>query len=300
LLFLGTIGFIYNHEEAVALENLHVETKQIKDDIQLQIHSDKENLSTIASFAEKLYADGKDINTVFHAFESIGLIEKLVILLPDNTLISRKGEFLPDIQIDFEQELKKGEYTSGRVLSFTPPARNIVRNAVHITHDGEVIGILYGIIELDKLQGRYSEMVDELNAQLYIYENGNGTFIVDSFRNQSLDNINDLKNYTYKKVGARNALAISRVSFAGIIQMDGERIGHIAVAFGAIGDMVIRYRELEKMLEGKTVSEAKALKEEFLAAYEETIRPIKGRVSADYRKMVCMNLLREFLEEKGM
>ena len=199
LLFLGTIGFIYNHEEAVALENLHVETKQIKDDIQLQIHSDKENLSTIASFAEKLYADGKDINTVFHAFESIGLIEKLVILLPDNTLISRKGEFLPDIQIDFEEELKKGEYTSGRVLSFTPPARNIVRNAVHITHEGEVIGILYGIIELDKLQDRYSEMVEELNAQLYIYENGNGAFIVDSFHNQSLDNINDLKNYTYKK-----------------------------------------------------------------------------------------------------
>ena len=85
------------------------------------------------------------------------------------------------------------------MLSFTPPERNIVRNAVHITHEGKVIGILYGIIELDKLQDRYSEMVQELNAQLYIYENGNGTFIVDSFRNQSLDNINDLMNYTYKK-----------------------------------------------------------------------------------------------------
>lgn len=109
-----------------------------------------------------------------------------------------------------------------------------------------------------------------------------------------------LENYSYKKVGARNALAISRVSFAGIIRMEGDKISHIAVAFGAVGDTVIRFRDLECMLEGKTLEEAKKLKEEFLAGYEKAICPIRGRVSAEYRKKVCMNLLKEFLKEKGI
>lgn len=109
-----------------------------------------------------------------------------------------------------------------------------------------------------------------------------------------------LDNYSYKKVGARNALAISRVSFAGIIQMDGDVIRHIAVAFGAVEGTVVRRRELEKLLEGKTIAEAKELKEQFVNSYEEAICPIRGRVSADYRKKVCMKLLNRFLEEKGI
>ena len=54
------------------------------------------------------------------------------------------------------------------------------------------------------------------------------------------------------------------------------------------------------MLIGKTIEEAKALKADFLAAYVEAIQPIRGRVSADYRKKVCMNLLGDFLTEKGI
>lgn len=109
-----------------------------------------------------------------------------------------------------------------------------------------------------------------------------------------------LDNYYYKKVGARNALAISRVSFAGIIQTDGDVIRHIAAAFGAVEGTVVRHKELEAMLEGKTLSEAEKLKADFLKAYEKAINPIRGRVSADYRKTVCMNLLGEFLTEKGI
>ncbi len=107
-------------------------------------------------------------------------------------------------------------------------------------------------------------------------------------------------NYGYQKVGARKALAISRVSFAGIIEMDGNLIKHFAVAFGSIEDVVCRHRELEKMLEGKSLAEAKAIKEDFLTAYDQAIHPIKGRVSSEYRKKVCLNLLRDFLHEKGI
>lgn len=109
-----------------------------------------------------------------------------------------------------------------------------------------------------------------------------------------------LENYYYEKVGGRNALAISRVSFAGVFAEEDGRITNIAAAFGAVADTVLRYRDLEAMLIGKTIEEAKAQKSDFLNAYAERMTLTRGRVSAEYRKTVCMNLLGEFLAKFGI
>lgn len=110
----------------------------------------------------------------------------------------------------------------------------------------------------------------------------------------------NLDNYYYKKVGGRNALAISRVSFAGLLDVADGKITRFAAAFGAVADTVLRYKELEATLIGKTVEEAKAAKAELLKAYSEKMVLTRGRVSAEYRKTVCLNLLKDFLEEKGL
>ncbi len=109
-----------------------------------------------------------------------------------------------------------------------------------------------------------------------------------------------LENYYYKKVGGRNALAISRVSFAGLISIKDGRIENFAAAFGAVSDTVLRFKDLEAMMIGKTLNDAKAVKENFLAAYKERMVLTRGRVSSEYRKAVCMNLLKDFLDEKGI
>jgi len=110
------------------------------------------------------------------------------------------------------------------------------------------------------------------------------------------------KNYYYTKVGARNALAIARTSFAGILDVDTESktIRNIAVTFGAVKDTIIRHPEIDEMLNGKTVSEAKGLKEAYISAYNEAIKPRPGRVSVEYRKSICMNLLNDFLSMNGI
>jgi xanthine dehydrogenase FAD-binding subunit len=109
-----------------------------------------------------------------------------------------------------------------------------------------------------------------------------------------------LSNYYYKKVGARDALAISRVSFAAILTVADRKILNCMTAFGAVSDVIIRRAEIDAMLIGKTIDEAKAVKEEYVAAYDQAIVPIKGRISAEYRKAVCMNLLRDFLNSNGI
>ncbi|MCR5661193.1 MAG: FAD binding domain-containing protein [bacterium] len=109
-----------------------------------------------------------------------------------------------------------------------------------------------------------------------------------------------LDNYYYEKVGGREALAISRVSFAGLIDIKDGRIASIAAAFGAVADTVLRYRDIEAMLTGKTIEEAKALRADFIKAYADRMVLTRGRVSAEYRKAVCMNLLGAFLDKFGI
>ena len=109
-----------------------------------------------------------------------------------------------------------------------------------------------------------------------------------------------LERYYYEKVGGREALAISRVSFAGVFAEKDGKITNIAAAFGAVADTVLRFKDLEAMLLGKTLEEAKALKAGYLAAYGERMQLTRGRVSAEYRKTVCLNLLGAFLEKQGI
>ena len=109
-----------------------------------------------------------------------------------------------------------------------------------------------------------------------------------------------INDYYYKKVGGRNALAISRVSFAGILSVEDGVITRFSAGFGAVADTVLRYRDLEAMLIGKTVAEAKAARADILKTYSDKLVLTRGRVSAEYRKTVCMKLLSDFLTEKGI
>lgn len=109
-----------------------------------------------------------------------------------------------------------------------------------------------------------------------------------------------LEQYDYQKVGGRNALAISRVSFAGVFSTQDGKITNIATAFGAVADTVLRFKDLEDTLLGKTPEEAKALKAQYLKSYADRMVLTRGRVSAEYRKTVCMNLLSEFLTRFGI
>ena len=90
------------------------------------------------------------------------------------------------------------------------------------------------------------------------------------------------------------------MSFAGIFEEKDGKIANVAAAFGAVADTVLRYKDIESMLIGKTVAEAKAMKEDYIKAYAERMVLTRGRVSAEYRKAVCMNLLRDFLTTYGI
>ena len=77
MVFLSMVSYFYYAADDEAYENLHIQTKQIEDDMELQLLSDRENLSTMANFAAKLYSDGESFDLMFNSFEPIGLIENI-------------------------------------------------------------------------------------------------------------------------------------------------------------------------------------------------------------------------------
>jgi CO/xanthine dehydrogenase FAD-binding subunit len=107
-----------------------------------------------------------------------------------------------------------------------------------------------------------------------------------------------LKGGRFEKVGERAALALSRVSFAGLYAEDAGRVTHLATAFGAVEDTIVRRCDLDAQLIGATVPEARELAANYVSGYSAALKPICGRVSAAYRKQVCINLLCDFLVEK--
>ena len=102
--------------------------------------------------------------------------------------------------------------------------------------------------------------------------------------------------YYHKKVGARNALAIARTSFAAVIEWKDGRIHHFATAFGAVSEVILRPYEIDALFVGHTKEEAQEMRLMHMTALYAYIQPIRGRVSEQYRKDVCMNLLSDALD----
>ena len=195
--FINTVSYFYHTAESEAYENLHVQTKQIKDDIELQLLSDRENLATMANFAAKLYSDGESFDLMFNSFEPIGLIENIGILMPDNTFITKAGILNLDGRISFEEEMLKGEYISGRVKDLTKDNYEIIRSAVPVKLGDDTVGILYGVIKLDVIGKKYGSMAKELDAQLFVHDNETGNLVIDTI-DDKLGNISFLKDREYR------------------------------------------------------------------------------------------------------
>jgi CO/xanthine dehydrogenase FAD-binding subunit len=104
-------------------------------------------------------------------------------------------------------------------------------------------------------------------------------------------------SYT-RKVGTRNAQAISKVCVAALGRLDEGVIADVRIAMGSVAPVPIRLAETEQILSGRRVDASLLLLARKTAAAE--IRPIDDiRSTARYRTAVANNLVAEFLGRLG-
>ena len=140
--FLSLVASFYSEAENEAYEMLHIQTKQIKDDLVMQLKSDRENLVTMANFAASLYADGASYDRMLESFKPIGLFSNIGILKPNNVFVTKVGSVDLSGKISFEEEAARGEYISDRVQDLTKDDNEIIRSAVPIKVAGKTTDII--------------------------------------------------------------------------------------------------------------------------------------------------------------
>jgi OHCU decarboxylase len=99
-----------------------------------------------------------------------------------------------------------------------------------------------------------------------------------------------------RKVGARNAQAISKVCVAALGRIVDGIANDIRIAAGSVAPVPIRLRDTERFLEGKVIDQGAVQVARKVAIAE--IRPIDDiRSTSAYRSAVLANLIVEFLEK---
>jgi len=101
---------------------------------------------------------------------------------------------------------------------------------------------------------------------------------------------------TYRKVGTRSAQAISKVCLAAAIDLDGNRVRDVRVAFGSVAPTVVRCTNVEAAVRARI--EDGELDRAVSAALRLDISPVDDlRSTARYRLRVAQNLLIQFLTD---
>ena len=98
----------------------------------------------------------------------------------------------------------------------------------------------------------------------------------------------------WRKVGARNAQAISKVSMAGLARLSGGILEDARIALGSVAPIPLRLTETEQAIRGRGLGpETTQLARRAVVA---EIRPIDDiRSTARYRAAIAANLVSEFL-----
>lgn len=103
-----------------------------------------------------------------------------------------------------------------------------------------------------------------------------------------------------RKVGTRQAQAISKIALAAVAQIEGDRIAELRLAGASLADRPLRLSQTEEVLRGASIH-ADRIEESVrlgrLALFAEAAPIDDIRSTARYREAVAANLLEQFLRD---
>lgn len=103
----------------------------------------------------------------------------------------------------------------------------------------------------------------------------------------------------YQKVGTRKANALSKLSICARAGVANGVLTSVGIAVGAVAPTIVRSREIEAGLIGRSVADIARDAESIVSRYEPLIRPISDqRSTAEYRRATALGLIRRFLTER--
>lgn len=253
-----------------------------------------------------IYAGGTDLMVVKKFKEHVAFIEGIpelkVIKKEDGALILGAGLTYDELLSSEIPQIMKDVFT----MIASPAIRNrgtIGGNICNASPAGDSLPMWYALSASVVLQS-LGEDGNMVMRKLPIHDFILGIRKLDRHPNEvltqihiPLQNLSDDTLFYYKKVGARRAEAISKLSFFGMAKISGDTVTDVQAAFGAVGITVVNPRAETTLIVGHTKSEIASHKKEITDAYLQYVKPIDDqRSNAVYRKQTATNLFEYFID----
>lgn len=170
-------------EEQACWETLYDAAAQLEYTIERQISSDTDLLETVADIiALQDSVDSQEVRRIIDNFHSNTMISYIALLLPgDIVILPGEPARSTEGKLSFEEEAALGKHISGRSTSIRDGEELVLRNFVPVIKDGETVGMLYGLIELDEMCARWESTVYDGKAAVYIMDGNTGDFLLDTW-----------------------------------------------------------------------------------------------------------------------
>ncbi len=178
---------INSMEEQRSFERLYEEAEALAENIERFAANDREELEMLSAVVAE-YEDfaSSDLWKILDSYESVGMMSRLEILLPDNTVIRNGGQRTDAKgQLSFEEEAALGAHITNRETDLDREDSYIVRHYVPIIKDRETAALLYGVIELGSLPEELIGQPYSGEAAIYIIDGNTGDFLVDTWHEES-------------------------------------------------------------------------------------------------------------------
>lgn len=187
----SAINHINRMEEDRSFERLYQEAERLADMIQRHAAEDEEELEMIAALiakTEKL--DSKELWELLDSYKAVGMMSRIELLLPDDTVLREGGERIDAEGIlSFEETSAKGTHITDREKDLTDADAYVVRHYVPVVREGETIAMLYGVIELGTLPEDVDMNPYEGKAAVYMIDGRTGDMLVDTWHSEAGGNI---------------------------------------------------------------------------------------------------------------
>lgn len=167
--------------------------QNISDEMTNKIERDQELLESIATIIEGMDSlNSPDVQKIIDEFRPNTMISHIALLLPGN-FVMIPNEPIRDVNgiLSFEEEAALGKHISDRSVDIRDENRFILRNFVPLHKDGQIVAMLYGVVDLQTFPKQLDRSAYEGKIQISIIDAQNGDYIVDTWH-ETLVNNDDL------------------------------------------------------------------------------------------------------------
>lgn len=203
IISLCAAKYISHLTTSSCFQKLEEATVQYAEKIQDDVESDTRLLQIIADYLSNgTEKSTTEITQVLSLSRAGAIIDAIGFILPDGKIYTDKEELSDNLAaISFSDEAEKGIHLSSRVEDNSDDF--YLYYFVPVIKNETTTGLLCGIVDLRKLEERYSKNL-EPGTSIQLIEGKNGTFLIDTMHSTLLnaEDLNDRpvkKGYSYKQ-----------------------------------------------------------------------------------------------------